>query len=75
MSKHDPIEIKADKRFKLGNIKQTGNELRGNPETMRMKPLDMPHNTLCYDFDLNPPIVVSKELGEAIKKLEAKRGL
>lgn len=70
MCMSDPIVIKSDKRFKPGNLKQTGGELRGNPKTMEMKPLDMPHNTLGLPFDFNPPIVVSRELGAAIKKLE-----
>lgn len=57
----DYIEIKPDKRFKKGNIKHKGHELRGNPETMELKRLD-------YPGLLNPPIVVSKELAEEIKK-------
>jgi len=66
------ITIKNDKRFKLGNVKQTGNELRGNPDTMKMTRMEMPHNTLGIPFDLNPPIVVTAELGAAIKALEGK---
>jgi hypothetical protein len=69
MSEHRPIKIKVDRRFKNGNIKQTGNELRGNPETMKMERLEIPHNTLGLPFDLNPPIVISKELGEQIKRM------
>jgi hypothetical protein len=56
---HRPIIIKPDKRFKRGNIKQIGNELRGNPETMKMERLP---------YGLNPPIVVSAELAEQLKK-------
>lgn len=61
--KDNYIEIKKDKRFKKGHVKRTSNELRGNPETMELKRLDMP-------YSLNPPIVVSHELGEAIKESE-----
>jgi hypothetical protein len=56
---HQPTIIKPDKRFKRGNIKQTGNELRGNPETMKMERLP---------YSLNPPIVVSAELAEKLQK-------
>lgn len=65
----DYIAIKADKRFKQGNVKQTGNELRGNPETMKLTRLDTQHT-------LNPPIVVSAELGDALlEALSNKQGL
>ena len=54
------IEIKPDKRFRLGNIKKTGHELRGHPGTMKLERLEHPGL-------LNPPIVVSEELAEKIK--------
>lgn len=59
-----PLEIISDKRFKDGNIKQTGRELRGNPETMKMERMKVPAGLL----DLNPPIVVSKALAKKIKE-------
>jgi hypothetical protein len=63
----EPIEIKSDKRFKPGNIKQAGNELRGNPETMDMHRMAVPTGT-PMEMQLNPPIIVSSELGDALKK-------
>lgn len=64
-----PIRIKTDRRFKDGNIKQTGMELRGNPKTVDMHRIEVP-TTAPIEMQLNPPIVVSHELGEAIKKME-----
>lgn len=58
-----PIHIKPDKRYKPGNIKRQGNTLRGNPETMQMKRLEPPAGMF-----VNPPIVVSRELGDKIRE-------
>jgi hypothetical protein len=60
------IKIKVDRRFKNGNIKQSGIELRGNPQTMDMRLLDI---SVPNGLRLNPPIIVSTELGEAIKRM------
>jgi hypothetical protein len=59
---HQPLTIKSDKRFKPGNIKQTGNELRGNPVTMKIKPLDIP-------VDYSTRILISRELGKKLKRM------
>lgn len=59
-----PIELKGDKRFKVGNIKQEGRTLRGNPETMKIERLEsssyIPHD---------PPLVVSNELAKKLKRM------
>lgn len=64
MNPGDVIKIKVDNRFRDGHVRQQGNELRGNAETMDMK-------TDYYFGDmqnqLNPPIVVNKELGDALE--------
>lgn len=60
------IEIKPDKRFKSGNIKQTQGHIRGNPETVALRRLEVPAGA-DIGLQLNPPIVVSPELGRAIK--------
>lgn len=64
---NSPIEIKADKRFKLGNIKRSGSELRGHPDTVKMERMEIP-SAAPLSMKLNPPIVVSPELAKAIKK-------
>lgn len=58
------IQVKADKRYKVGNIKKVKGVLRGHPETMHVARMDCPNG----EMSLNPPIVVSHELGEAIRK-------
>jgi hypothetical protein len=68
---HNPIEIKPDKRFKPGNIKQTGSQLRGNPETVALRRLEVPPGAEI-GLRLNPPIVVSKELGNALTEHQEK---
>ena len=63
------IEIKQDNRFKDGNIKRTGNELRGNAKTIDMNRMEVVQR-IRIGNQLNPPIVVSRELGAAIKRME-----
>lgn len=68
------IEIKTDNRYKNGNVKLVKGKLRGNSKTMEMtRPqVEMLRDTYedyyrTLQFNLNPPIVVGHELGEAIK--------
>jgi hypothetical protein len=68
---HKPIKIKVDRRFKNGNIKTTGNELRGNPETMELKRMDVPPGA-PIEMQLNPPIIVSRELGVKLAATDKK---
>lgn len=63
-----PIKIRADRRFKNGNIKQTGNELRGNPKTMDMKRMTIPVYA-PISMQLNPPIIVSSELAGKLRSI------
>jgi hypothetical protein len=58
-----PITVISDKRFKKGNVKRIGKVLRGNPETVEMKPMTVPDGWMGA-----PPIVVSEELGKKIKE-------
>ena len=60
-----PIFIKPDKRFKKGNVKRTGRELRGNPETLEMKRLE----AFAFADQINPPIVISREMAKELEKL------
>lgn len=64
--KHNHLVIKFDKRFKKGYIKQTGNELRGHPDTLDMQRMSVPANA-PMELQLNPPIVVSAELAKKLK--------
>lgn len=59
------VTIKPDKRFKKGNLKSENGTIRINPTTLakEFKRLEYPKGLL-----LNPPIVVSHELGEALKR-------
>lgn len=66
---NEPTIIKADKRFKKGNIKRIGNKLRGNPETMELKRLELPNNPFAVAHNLNPPIVISRELAKALTEV------
>lgn len=58
------IEIKVDNRYKDGNVRAIGNRLKRNAVTMSIRPIDDPTNSL------NPPLLVSGELAEAIKELK-----
>jgi len=69
------ISLKTDNRYKDGNVKLVKGKLRGNKRTMALEHLVVP---LAAQYDsflthaklsLNPPIVVSYELGEAIKSM------
>ena len=72
------ISIKVDRRFKEGNVRKDQNGVyRGNPTTLQLKRLEPViaelggvihrHNELIK-LQLNPPIVISKELAEAIEE-------
>lgn len=79
----EPIFLKKDRRFKKGNIKIERDGLRGHPETISLDPAKLPqitdfHNRYWFYHDknveylklqLNPPIVVSRELGEKLKEV------
>ena len=65
------IELpKPDKRYRVGNIaKDKHGELRGHPLTVTPRHMDM-LTTLQSDFlsmQLQPPVVISRELGELLK--------
>jgi len=73
------LEIKVDNRYKDGHIKQVGNKFRGNAKTMAIKTPEIKHAAGLHHsyideyykylaLGLNPPIVVSRELGELIKE-------
>lgn len=64
------IELpKADRRYKPGSIKKDKKgQYRGHPDTVRMKYLVIPHNSYGLPFSLNPPKIVSIELGKWLKK-------
>lgn len=78
------IFIKEDKRFKKGNIKVTGNELRGDPATINMPYYKLPtlskgvlkgmyeHAPNLYlnymSLQLNPPKIISSELATELKR-------
>ncbi len=69
------IIIKKDNRYKDGNVKLVNGKLRGNKKTMAVERLVVPLATQYNYFldhvslSLNPPMVVSHELGEAIKRM------
>lgn len=76
----NPIILKGDKRFKLGNIKRIGNKLRGNPLTVTPVTLEpyqltieqielMSHEAResYFNTQLRPPIVISSELATQLK--------
>jgi hypothetical protein len=67
--------IKPDKRFRKGNIKVKDGEFRGHPDTVQMNHYQLPPkpdtsvtNIDHLKFQLAPPIVVSHELGETLRK-------
>jgi len=70
------IELRVDNRYKDGNVVRKKGALRGNAKTMELKHLLVPlaalhaYNDALIKLSLNPPIVVSRELGKAIKENE-----
>lgn len=60
------IQLKVDNRYKDGNVVKKGAKLRGNAKTMKLDRLEK--LAITQPIWLNPPIIVSHELGEAIKK-------
>jgi len=59
---------KSDKRYKVGNIqKDKRGNLRGNPETVELKRMEVPNNAPLY-MQLNPPLTISPELAKIIEK-------
>lgn len=61
------IELpKPDKRYKVGNIaKDSKGNLRGHPDTVSPKRMVVPTSAPIH-MQLNPPIIVSKELARLI---------
>lgn len=72
----DHIRIKLDRRFKKGHIQQNGSEYRGHPDTVLPKIVEMPaldprvHAEDAIRYMANPPMVVSKQLADAIRKMK-----
>lgn len=61
----DHIKISPDRRFKIGHVQRNGNELRGHPDTV------LPKNIKELKAHMaNPPMVVSKEMARAIRKMK-----
>ena len=59
------ITLRPDKRYKLGNVvKDKKGALRGHPKTIYMER----YYADTVMLQMNPPIVISSELGAAIKK-------
>lgn len=60
------IQIKVDNRFKDGNVRRDGNRLRGNKKTVSIEPMDTTNAPI--EMQLNPPLVVTASLFEAMRK-------
>jgi len=57
------IELKSDRRYKIGNVKKVKGVWRGHPETMELKQMEVPAG-----YILQPPMVISSELAGVLKK-------
>lgn len=65
----DHIALKSDKRFRKGHIiKDKNGALRGHPDTIGIKPLEIKAPIFAPDLILNPPMVVDRALGLILKK-------
>ena len=72
------IELKKDNRYKKGNIVKKNGIYRGHEHTIAFKPITYPFGkVLDGDINLqneinrmllNPPVVVTAELADAIEK-------
>ena len=60
------VTIKIDNRYKDGNIKKVKGVMVGNDKTIQMTNMVVLNNAPMA-IQLNPPIVISKELAENIK--------